>query len=130
MKRTASLVVLVVLAASVIAAAAGLISKAQAERDALKAVNGGSVIQAVLGTQGRLRIWSVDIAQPTHEYEVHVDAHAGAILKIIVQPGGTVNGRFLLTRPEAEHEAENAPGGAVLDASSKKKAPRRSGQST
>jgi len=86
MKRPASLVVLVVLAASVIAAAAGLISKAQAERDALKAVNGGSVIQAVLGTQGRLRIWSVDIAQPTHEYEVHVDAHAGAILKIIVQP--------------------------------------------
>jgi len=129
MKRPASLVVLVVLAASVIAAAAGLISKAQAERDALKAVNGGSVIQ-VLGTQGRLRIWSVDIAQATHEYEVHVDARAGAILKIIVQPGGTVNGRFLLTRPEAEHEAENAPGGAVLDASSKKKAPRRSGQST
>jgi hypothetical protein len=129
MKRTASLVVLVVLAASVIAAAAGLISKAQAERDALKAVNGGSVIQ-VLGTQGRLRIWSVDIAQATHEYEVHVDARAGAILKIIVQPGGTVNGRFLLTRPEAEHEAENAPGGTVLDASSKKKAPRRSGQST
>ena len=69
MKRAATFVVLVVLAATVSAAAAGFISKAQAEQDALKAVNDGSVIQAVLDTQGRIRIWSVDIAQPTHEYE-------------------------------------------------------------
>jgi uncharacterized membrane protein YkoI len=117
MKRIASLVVLVVLAASILAAAAGLISKAQAEKDALKAVNGGNVILAVLDTQGTKRIWSVDIVQPANEYEVHVDAHTGAILKIIVQPGGMVNGRSLLTKPAAEHEAENAAGsGTVLDA--------------
>jgi uncharacterized membrane protein YkoI len=117
MKRAATLAVLVVLAASVSAAAAGLISKAQAEKDALKAVNGGTVIQAVLDSQGKRMVWSVDVAQPANEYEVHVDAHTGAILKIIVQPGGAVNGRTLLTKPEAEREAENAAGGGtVLDA--------------
>jgi uncharacterized membrane protein YkoI len=117
MKRAATSVVLVVLAASVMAAAAGLISKGQAEKDALKAVNGGTVIQAALDSIGEKMVWSVDIAQPANEYEVHVDAHTGAILKIIVQPGGAVNGRSLLTKPEAEREAENtASGGTVLDA--------------
>ena len=103
MKRIASLVVLVVLAASVLAAAAGLISKAQAEKDALKAVNGGNVILAVLDTQGTKRIWSVDIVQPANEYEVHVDAHTGAILKIIVQPGG--NGERPIPADQARSRA-------------------------
>ena len=116
MKRAATWAVLVVLAASLSAAAAGLISKTQAEQDALKAVHGGTVIQAVLDTQGTTRIWSVDIAQPAHEYEVHVDAHTGKILRIIVQPAGApLNGAaMLLSRPEAEQIAMSAAGGGTV----------------
>jgi uncharacterized membrane protein YkoI len=117
MKRMAGLAALVVLVAAVSAAAAGLLTKAQAERDALKAVNGGTVIQAVLDSFGKRRAWSVDIAQPAAEYEVILDAHTGAILKIITQPGGATYSRTMLSRPEAEHEAEKANnGGTVLDA--------------
>lgn len=127
MKRAVTLAVLVVLAASLSAVAAGLISKTQAEQDALKAVNGGTVIQAVLETEGRLRYWSIDIAQPTHEYEVHVNAYTGAILRIIVQPAGAqLNGAALLSRQEAVQLAMTAAGGgSVRDARLEKEAEQK-----
>ena len=87
MKTRVSVVLIVVLIAGVIgAAAAGTITKAQAEKDALAAVHGGTVTLAVLETNTGKLTWSVDITGKTHDYEVWVDAHTGKILKVIVQP--------------------------------------------
>ena len=104
--------------------ASSLISKAQAEKDALAAVGGGTVIQAVLDTNMHRKTWSVDIAATTHEYEVWVDAHNGAILKIIMQPPAAATP--LMPKTQAETAALAAVGGgtvlqAVLDTSSGKK---------
>ena len=104
--------------------ASSLISKAQAEKDALAAVGGGTVIQAVLATNMHRKTWSVDIAGTAHEYEVWVDAHTGAILKIITQPPAVANP--LLPKTQAETAALAAVGGgtvlqSVLDNSSGKK---------
>ncbi len=87
MKARISLLLVVVLIAGVVsAAAAGVISKATAEKDALAAVGGGTVTLAVLETNMGKLTWSVDITGKTHDYEVWVDAHTGGILKIITQP--------------------------------------------
>src|SRR5215469_13472945 len=99
--------------------ASSLISKARAEKDALAAVGGGTVIQAVLDTNMGKKTWSVDIAGATHEYEVWVDAHTGAILKIITQPL-MAPGTSLISKAQAESDALAAVGGgtvlqAVLD---------------
>ena len=87
MKARVSLLLVVVLIAGVMtAAAAGIISKATAEKDALAAVGGGTVTLAVLETNMGKLTWSVDITGKTHEYEVWIDAHTAATLKIITQP--------------------------------------------
>ena len=87
MKTRISVLLVVVLIAGVIsAAAAGTITKAQAEKDALAAVHGGTVTLAVLEENMGKLTWSVDVTGKTHDYEVWFDAHTGAILKIIVQP--------------------------------------------
>ena len=87
MKTRLSMLLVVVLIAGVLsAAAAGLITKAQAEKDALAAVHGGTVTLAVLEHDMGKTTWSVDIVGSQHEYEVWVDAHTGAILRIITQP--------------------------------------------
>ena len=57
----------VLVAGAAQAFAAGLISKAQSEKDALAAVGGGTVIQAVLDTNLGKKTWSVDIAGSTNE---------------------------------------------------------------
>lgn len=94
--------------------ASSLISKAQAEKHALAAVGGGTVLQAVLDTNMGKKTWSVDIAQTAHEYEVWVDAHTGKILKIITQPPA-VAGPALFSSSQAETEALSAIGaGTVL----------------
>jgi uncharacterized membrane protein YkoI len=80
------LLVVVLIAGVVSAAAAGMITKAQAEKDAIAAVHGGTVTLAVLENNLGKKTWSVDVVGKTHEYEVWVDAHTGAILKIITQP--------------------------------------------
>jgi len=96
--------------------ASSLITKARAEKDALAAVGGGTVIQAVLDTNMGKKTWSVDIAGAAHEYEVWVDAHTGAILKIITQPPA-VAGASMLPKAQAESEALAAVGsGTVLQA--------------
>ncbi len=85
--RISTLLVIVLIAGVIGAAAAGtLISKTTAEKDALAAVGGGTVTLAVLESNMGKQTWSVDITGKTHDYEVWVDAHTGAILKVIVQP--------------------------------------------
>ncbi len=86
MKRLAGILTLLLMAGAIQAMAAGFITKQQAEQDALNAVGGGTVISAVRDHAGNKPIWSVDIRGTAHEYEVWVDAHTGAILKIITQP--------------------------------------------
>lgn len=84
--RLSMFLAVLVVAGAVQAVAAGLITKAQAEKDARAAVGGGTVTLAVLENELGRKIWSVDVVASTHEYEVWVDAHTGAILKIITQP--------------------------------------------
>ena len=116
MKKAAILATLLLLLGAVQASAAGLITKVQAEKDALKAVGGGTVIQAQLDSAPNgTRIWSVDIQGSNHEYEVWVNAHTGAIVKIITQPPAAVG--TLISKAQAEQAALNAAGGgAVLQA--------------
>lgn len=116
MKRLNVVVVMALLGTS-LAFAAGLISKQTAEADALKAVGGGKVLEATLAHYGSTRVWSVDVTGSTHEYEVYVDAHTGAILKIMAQPVGPTS---LISKADAEEDALAAVGGgsvlqAVLD---------------
>jgi len=100
-----------VLLSSALAFAAGLISKQTAEKDALKAVGGGTVIQAALDTNAGKRVWSVDITGSTNEFEVWVDAHTGAIMKIITQP---LSPTALIDKAQAESDALAAVGGGEI----------------
>ena len=114
MKRL-NLTLLIVLVGSSLASAAGLISKQTAENDALKAVGGGTVQQATLESYSGKTVWSMDIVDSTHEYEVLVDAHAGTIVKIVAQASTA-----LISKADAEQDALTAVGGghvlqAVLD---------------
>ncbi len=84
--RISLLLVLILIAGVVGAAAAGIITKATAEKDALAAVGGGTVTLAVLESNAGKLTWSVDITGKTYEYEVWVNAHTGTILKVITQP--------------------------------------------
>lgn len=84
--RCASLLAVLLVAGALQAMAASLITKAQAEKDALAAVGGGTVTLAVLDSNLGKTTWSVDITGRANEYEVWVDAHTGAILKVITQP--------------------------------------------
>lgn len=114
MKRL-NLTLLIVLVGSSLASAAGLISKQTAESDALKAVGGGTVQQATLESYSGKIVWSMDIVDSTHEYEVLVDAHTGTIVKIVAQ-----SSTALISKADAEEDALSAVGGghvlqAVLD---------------
>jgi uncharacterized membrane protein YkoI len=111
MKRLAALLSLVLLASVMQAAAAGLISKPQAEQDALNAVGGGTVTQALKEKEMGKIIWSVDITGASNEYEVWVDAHTGNILKIITQP---LSGMKFLSKKQAEQIALKAVGGGTV----------------
>jgi len=110
MKRITTLLSMVLLASVMQAAAAGLITKQQAEQDALKAVGGGTVTQAVKEKEAGKLIWSVDINGSSNEYEVWLDAHTGAILKIITQPP---SGKKLISKKQAEQIALKAVGGGT-----------------
>ena len=118
MKRFGGWLLVLMLAGLLQASAAGLITKQQAEQDALNAVGGGTVISALRDQVGHKSIWEVNINGATNEFEVWVDAHTGAILKTITQPLSAARG--LITRQEAEQDALKAVGGgqvlqAVLD---------------
>jgi len=112
-----NLTLLTVLLGASLTFATGLISKQAAEKDALRAVGGGTVLQATLDSNAGKLVWSVDIAGSTHEYEVWVDAHTGHIVRIITQPLSTMQ---LMSKAQAEQYALSAVGGgevlqAVLD---------------
>ncbi len=103
---------ILVLAFASQAMAAHLITKAQAEQAALNAVGGGTVILAVRDNVGHKPIWSVDIRGAAHEYEVWVDAHTAAILKIITQPLAATGP--MISSAQAESAAASAVGGGTV----------------
>ena len=70
MKRSLSLVPIVLLIGSVLAGASTLISKQEAEQHAIVAVGGGTVTQALKEKELGKIIWSVDVVGATNEYEV------------------------------------------------------------
>ena len=113
MKRSLSLVLVVLLAGSVLASAAALISKQQAEQDALMAVGGGTVTQILKEKELGKIIWSVDIIGATQEYEIWVDAHTGAILQTLAQPLAAQQQGFI-SKQQAEQDALKATGGGTV----------------
>ena len=112
MKKFAAVLSLVLLAGVVQAMAAGLITKSQAEQDALTAVGGGTVTRAFREKELGKLIWSVDITGTANEFEVWVDAHSGAILQVMTQPLGPQSG--FITQQQAEQAALNAVGGGTV----------------
>jgi uncharacterized membrane protein YkoI len=112
MKRSLSPVPVVLLIGSVLAGASTLISKQEAEQDAIVAVGGGTVTQALKEKELGKIIWSVDITGATNEYEVWVDAHTGAILQTLTQPLGPQAGN--ITKQQAEQAALKAVGGSTV----------------
>lgn len=114
MKKYAALLSLVLLASVTHAFASGLISKFQAEQDALIAVGGGTVNQAYREKEMGKIIWSVDITGSMAEYEVWVDAHSGDILRTISQPLSPLGANTLITKAQAEKDALKAVGGGTV----------------
>jgi uncharacterized membrane protein YkoI len=113
MKRL-NLTLAMVLLGTPVAFAAELISEQTAEKEALSAVDGGTVLEATLNSYAGNKVWSVDIASSINEHEVRVDAHTGAILKIITQPASS---KGLISKEQAEEDALAAVGGGhVLQA--------------
>jgi uncharacterized membrane protein YkoI len=113
MKRSLSLALVVLLIGSALASAATLITKQQAEQDALVAVGGGTVTRALKEKELGKIIWSVDITGATNEYEVWVDAHTGAILQILTQPLVPQQQGYI-SKQQAEQDALNAVGGGTV----------------
>ncbi len=113
MKRSLSLVLVVLLIGSVLASASTLISKQQAEQDALIAVGGGTLTQIHKEKELGKIIWSVDITGATQEYEVWVDAHTGAILQTLTQPLSPEAAGYI-SKQQAEQAALKAVGGGTL----------------
>jgi uncharacterized membrane protein YkoI len=92
------------------AAAAGLISKQQAEQDALHAVGAGTVDGAYIEKEmGRL-VWAVDILHSATYYQVWVDAHTGTTLRIILH----LPPYKPITKQQAEPIALKAIGGGKV----------------
>lgn len=115
MRKFAALLSLALLASVTPAFASGLISKFQAEQDALIAVGGGTVNQAYREKEMGKVIWSVDITGSMSEYEVWVDAHSGAILRTISQPLSFQDlNTSLITKAQAEQDALRAVGGGKV----------------
>jgi len=117
MKRSLSLVPVVLLIGSVLAGASTLISKQEAEQDAIVAVGGGTVTQALKEKELGKIIWSVDVVGATNEYEVWLDAHTGATLRIITQPlseQASAGQSSYISKQQAEQDALKAVGGGTV----------------
>jgi uncharacterized membrane protein YkoI len=93
---------------------AGFISKQQAERDALKAVGGGTVVQAQRDQWKGYQIWDIAITQPSFEYDVFVNASNGAILHIVKQSNGANAAPKFISKAQAEQIALSAVGGGKV----------------
>jgi uncharacterized membrane protein YkoI len=107
MKKLAALLSLVLLAGVTQAMASGLITKTQAEQDALRAVGVGTVKQAYMEREMGKLVWAVDIEGAATYYQVWVDAQTGTILRVILHlpPSKTI------TKQQAEQIALKAAGG-------------------
>ena len=112
MKKSLSLALVALLFGSVLASASTLISKLQAEQDALNAVSGGKVTLALKEKELGKIIWSVDVTGASNEFEVWVDAHTGAILQVLTQPLGPQAG--FITQQQADQAALKAVGGGTV----------------
>jgi uncharacterized membrane protein YkoI len=112
MKRSLCLALVVLFVGSVLGGAATLISKQQAEQNALNAVGGGTVALVLKEKELGKIIWSVDVIGATHEFEVWVDAHTGAILQVLTQPLAQQPG--YIGKQQAEQVALNAVGGGSV----------------
>jgi len=88
------------------------ITKQQAEQIALKAAGGGKVVQAQRDQWKGYDIWDITITQPAWEYDIYVDAHSSAVLKIIKQ-GNAASPRFI-SKAKAEQIALKAVGGGTV----------------
>ena len=112
MKSLISLAVAGLLFGSAVSHAATLISRAEAEQKALEVVRGGTVTQALEEKElGRI-IWSVDITGRSHEYEVWLDAHTAATLRVISQPISP-DSRYTLQSQAEEAALKAVDGGEV-----------------
>jgi uncharacterized membrane protein YkoI len=111
MKKLAALLSLVLLTGVMQATSVGLIAKSQAEQDALNAVGGGTVDQAYREKEIGKLIWSVDITGSSNEYEVWVDAHNSAILRVTAQALSVFKS---VTMQRAEQIALRAVGGGKV----------------
>lgn len=89
-----------------------MISKSQAEQDALNAVGGGTVLNAHHDRFQGKKIWDVDVSQPAMEYTVYVDAFSGAILKVMQQPQQP--GMAYISKAQAKQIALSAVGGGKV----------------
>jgi uncharacterized membrane protein YkoI len=112
MKQSLTLTLVVLLFGSVLASASTLITRQQAEQDALIAVGGGTVTHVLKEKELGKIIWSVDITGATNEFEVWVDAHSAAILQILTQPLGPQAG--FISKQQAEQAALASVGGGTV----------------
>ena len=117
MKKSLFLTLVVLLIGSLLASASTLISKQEAEQDAIVAVGGGTVTQVLKEKELGKIIWSVDVVGATNEYEVWLDAHTGATLRIITQPlseqASVAQGSYI-NKQQAEQDALKAVGGGTV----------------
>ncbi len=113
MKDSLSLVLIVLLVGVVLLSGKSpLISKEQAEQDALNAVGEGKVTLALTEKELGKIVWSVDVTGANHQFEVWVDAHNGAILQVLSQPLTQMPG--YLGKQQAEQAALKAVGGGTV----------------
>ncbi|MGA9967635.1 MAG: PepSY domain-containing protein [Terriglobales bacterium] len=110
MKKLAALLPLVLLAGVMQAMPSGLITKFQAEQDALSAVGSGTVVQAYVEKEMGKLVWAVDIFGTSTYYQVWVDAHTGTILNVILHLPPTKT----ITKQQAEQIALKAAGGGKV----------------
>jgi uncharacterized membrane protein YkoI len=117
MTRSLSLAPIVLLIGSVLAGASTLISKQEAEQDAIVAVGGETVTQVLKEKELGKIIWSVEVIGATNEYEVWLDAHTGAALRIITQAlseQASAGQSSYISKQRAEQDALKAVGGGTV----------------
>jgi uncharacterized membrane protein YkoI len=116
MKKSFSVALVVLLFGSALAGASTLISKQEAEQNAFVAVGGGTVTQALKEKELGKIIWSVDITGAVNEFEVWVDAHTGAILRILTQPLSAQAAGYISKQQAGQAALKAVGGGTVVQA--------------
>jgi len=89
-----------------------LLTKEQAEQDALKAVGEGAAVSALKEKQLDKIVWTVDVAGATRDFEVWIDAHTGATVKVFAEPMGQRAGH--INEQQAEQAAIGVTHGGTV----------------